>query len=77
MSISGNNTAIREVFLRLSHQFTQMYSRKAYVHFYTQEGMDIFEFDEAKTDVENLMNDYQLCQQTRSEDHMELRTKKR
>ena len=42
----GNSTAIQELFKRLGEQFTAMYRRKAFLHWYTGEGMDEMEFSE-------------------------------
>ena len=39
----GNSTAIQELFRRVSDQFTAMFKRKAFLHWYTQEGMDEME----------------------------------
>lgn len=39
----GNSTAIQELFKRVSEQFTAMFKRKAFLHWYTQEGMDEME----------------------------------
>jgi len=39
----GNSTAIQELFKRVSDQFTAMFRRKAFLHWYTQEGMDEME----------------------------------
>jgi tubulin beta len=38
--IVGNSTAIQELFKRVSEQFTAMFRRKAFLHWYTGEGMD-------------------------------------
>ncbi len=38
--IVGNSTAIQELFKRISEQFTAMFRRKAFLHWYTGEGMD-------------------------------------
>ena len=35
----GNSTAIQELFKRISEQFTAMFRRKAFLHWYTGEGM--------------------------------------
>ena len=43
----GNSTAIQELFKRISEQFTAMFRRKAFLHWYTGEGMDEMEFTEA------------------------------
>lgn len=34
----GNSTAIQEIFKRISEQFTVMFRRKAFLHWYTGEG---------------------------------------
>src|SRR5690349_10366271 len=46
----GNSTAIQELFKRISEQFTAMFKRKAFLHWYTGEGMDEMEFTEAGKD---------------------------
>jgi tubulin beta len=38
-----NSTAIQELFKRVSDQFTVMFERKVFLHWYTQEGMDEME----------------------------------
>ena len=45
----GNSTAIQELFKRISEQFTAMFRRKAFLHWYTGEGMDEMEFTEVCT----------------------------
>ncbi len=42
----GNSTSIQEMFRRVSEQFTAMFRRKAFLHWYTGEGMDEMEFTE-------------------------------
>ena len=42
----GNSTAIQELFKRISEQFTAMFRRKAFLHWYTGEGMDEMVSDE-------------------------------
>ncbi|XP_074144810.1 tubulin beta-1 chain isoform X2 [Sminthopsis crassicaudata] len=44
----GNNTAIQELFTRVTEQFSAMFKRKAFLHWYTGEGMDLNEFLEAE-----------------------------
>jgi tubulin beta len=55
----GNNTAIQEVFKRVSTQFTAMFKRKAFLHWYTNEGMDEMEFTEAEANMNDLISEYQ------------------
>ncbi|KAI9450037.1 Tubulin/FtsZ, GTPase domain-containing protein [Lactarius psammicola] len=50
----GNSTAIQELFRRVSEQFTAMFKRKAFLHWYTQEGMDEMEFTEAESNMQDL-----------------------
>ena len=45
----GNTTAIQELFKRINEQFTAMFRRKAFLHWYTGEGMDEMEFCEVWT----------------------------
>jgi hypothetical protein len=35
----GNSTAIQEVFKRIQEQFTAMFRRKAFLHWFTEEGL--------------------------------------
>merc|ERR1712196_747031 len=50
-TIIGNSTAIQELFKRVSEQFTAMFRRKAFLHWYTGEGMDEMEFTEAESNM--------------------------
>ncbi|KAH8046794.1 hypothetical protein JL722_13426 [Aureococcus anophagefferens] len=45
----GNSTAIQETWKRVAEQFTAMFRRKAFLHWYTGEGMDEMEFTEAES----------------------------
>ena len=48
----GNNTSIQELFSRISEQFNSMFRRKAFLHWYTGEGMDEMEFTEVSGGTE-------------------------
>ena len=52
----GNSTAIQELFRRISEQFTAMFRRKAFLHWYTGEGMDEMEFTEAESNMNGKIN---------------------
>ena len=39
---------VKELFKRISEQFTAMFRRKAFLHWYTGEGMDEMEFTEVR-----------------------------
>ncbi|XP_065270415.1 tubulin beta-1 chain isoform X2 [Emys orbicularis] len=58
----GNNTAIQELFIRVSEQFSAMFRRKAFLHWYTGEGMDEMEFSEAESNTNDLVSEYQQYQ---------------
>ncbi|XP_036619123.1 tubulin beta-4B chain-like isoform X2 [Trichosurus vulpecula] len=55
----GNSTAIQELFKRISEQFTAMFRGKAFLHWYTGEGMDEMEFPEAESNMNDLVSEYQ------------------
>merc|ERR1712034_67464 len=59
----GNSTAIQELFKRISEQFTAMFRRKAFLHWYTGEGMDEMEFTEAESNMNDLVSEYQQYQE--------------
>ncbi|KAL8795266.1 MAG: hypothetical protein Q9195_002277 [Heterodermia aff. obscurata] len=58
----GNSTSIQELFKRVGDQFTAMFRRKAFLHWYTQEGMDEMEFTEAESNMNDLVSEYQQYQ---------------
>lgn len=58
----GNTTAIQEIFKRVSEQFAAMFRRKAFLHWYTGEGMDEMEFTEAESNMNDLISEYQQYQ---------------
>jgi tubulin beta len=58
-SMIANNTAILELFQRIQTQFSALFQRKAYLHWYTGEGMDEMEFTEAESNVNDLIAEYQ------------------
>ena len=64
----GNSTAIQEMFKRVSEQFTAMFRRKAFLHWYTGEGMDEMEFTEAESNMNDLVSEYQQYQDASAED---------
>ncbi len=58
----GNTTAMQDVFRRISDQFSVMFRRKAFLHWYTGEGMDEMEFTEAESNENDLIAEYQQYQ---------------
>ena len=47
------------VLQRISEQFRAMFRRKAFLHWYTGEGMDEMEFSEAESNMLDLISEYQ------------------
>jgi len=64
----GNNTSIQEVFSRISQQFSAMFKRKAFLHWYTGEGMDEMEFTEAESNMNDLISEYAQYQDATAND---------
>ncbi|KAI0987151.1 hypothetical protein GJ496_004590 [Pomphorhynchus laevis] len=64
----GNNTSIQELFQRIREQFTSMFRRKAFLHWYTDEGMDEIEFTEAESNMYDLISEYQQYQEATAGD---------
>mmetsp|Transcript_4794 Transcript_4794/g.6456 ORF Transcript_4794/g.6456 Transcript_4794/m.6456 type:complete len:445 (-) Transcript_4794:358-1692(-) len=58
----GNSTAIQEAWKRVAEMFTLMFRRKAFLHWYTGEGMDEMEFTEAESNLNDLVSEYQQYQ---------------
>merc|ERR1711898_45902 len=67
----GNSTAIQEMFKRVSEQFTAMFRRKAFLHWYTGEGMDEMEFTGAESNMNDLVSEYQQYQDATAEEEGE------
>ena len=58
-----NSTSIQELFKRVNEQFDVMFKRKAFLHWYTGEGMDTDQFMEADNNVKQLISEYQKYQE--------------
>merc|ERR1719378_2013677 len=64
----GNSTCMQEVMKRVAEQFTAMFRRKAFLHWYTREGMDEMEFTEAESNMNDLISEYQQYQEATVDD---------
>ncbi|KAH8072519.1 hypothetical protein JL721_3798 [Aureococcus anophagefferens] len=67
----GNSAAIQETWKRVAEQFTAMFRRKAFLHWYTGEGMDEMEFTEAESNMNDLVSEYQQYQDATAEEEGE------
>jgi tubulin beta len=79
---TGNTTAFAQVFRRMEGIFNRSYSRRAFVHWYVEEGMEIIQFDEAKSVVLDLIQEYEMYtakvgdeDEGEDEDEVEVETK--
>lgn len=66
----GNTTAIQELFKRVQEQYSAMFRRKGFLHWYTGEGMDETEFTEAESNMMDLVSEYQQYQEATVDDDM-------
>ena len=54
----ANSTSIQQSMKKLASSFGKMYKRRAYVHWYEAEGMDLQEFEESVSNVNDLISEY-------------------
>jgi tubulin beta len=64
----ANNTCMNECCKRVSEAFTGMFRRKAFLHWYTQEGLDEMEFTEAESNMNDLCSEYQQYNEAEEEE---------
>ncbi|KAG0701224.1 beta-tubulin 2 [Suillus ampliporus] len=64
----ANSTCMQELFKRNLDQFALMFKRRAFLHWYTGEGMDIMEFTEAESNTQDLISEYQQYQEATAEE---------
>jgi tubulin beta len=70
----SNTTAIQFVFQRLIEQFQTMFHKRAYLHWYTGEGMDEMEFTEAQDALKEIIEEYADCNEDENVDAIEIET---
>jgi tubulin beta len=56
----ANTTAFAQVFRRIEQSFTQMYTKREFVHSYIDEGMEMVRFDEARSALIDLIQEYEM-----------------
>nr|WQF63279.1 tubulin beta-5 [Lygus hesperus] len=54
----GNTSAINEVFTRILGQFSLMLKKKAFLHWYTSEGMELIELEDCEANMRDLIKEY-------------------
>ncbi|KAL0489040.1 tubulin alpha [Acrasis kona] len=54
----GNNTSIAQVFSRIGHKFDLMYAKRAFVHWYIDEGMEEEAFSSYREQLATLEENY-------------------
>jgi len=67
----ANSTAIQDLFKRIGAQFTHMFRRKAFLHNFTNEGMEELEFTEAESNLNDLIAEYQQYGEAREDTYDE------
>jgi len=67
-TLISNSTAITSVFRRVYEKHRVMLRRKAFLHWYTGEGMDELEFEEAENNMRDLIDEYLQRQDQPDED---------
>ncbi|GAA5987771.1 hypothetical protein JCM10908_007206 [Rhodotorula pacifica] len=67
----ANNTCVQDLFRRTHSQFSALFKRRAFMHWYTGEGMDEMEFTEAESNMVDLVSEYQQYQEATAEDAYE------
>ena len=55
----GNTTSVQNIFSRVAEQMRAMFHKKAFLHWYTAEGMDEMEMEEALSNVDDIVAHYQ------------------
>ncbi|VVC96850.1 unnamed protein product [Leptidea sinapis] len=56
---------------QIGAKFTAMFRRKAFLHWYTGEGMDEMEFTEAESNMNDLVSEYQQYQEATADEDAE------
>merc|ERR1712217_41747 len=59
----GNSTAIQGIFERVQRRFLRLYSRDAFLDWYLGEGMERSEFEDANTNLGDLIEEYNQYQE--------------
>lgn len=61
-TVVANSTAVADVFGRVCRRYSTMFSKKAFLHLFTDEGMIDDDFRHARDDIESLMAEYKTLE---------------
>lgn len=62
IALLSNSTGVRYMLKRIHQQFTSLFSRYSFVHWYTHVGLDTAEFEVAEANLKALIDHYQAIQ---------------
>ena len=54
----ASSSSVKELFKQVAEDFTALFRRKAFLHWYENEGMDEMEFTEAESNMNDLVSEY-------------------
>merc|ERR1712129_675637 len=57
-TLFANHTSIKQIFVRNLSRFKKLYERRAYLHYYTNTGQMIADFDDAMAETNDLLSEY-------------------
>ncbi|KAI0423996.1 tubulin beta chain [Xylaria sp. FL1042] len=64
----GNSTAVQNTFKRVGEYFSSMFRRKAWLYWFNNEGIFEEDFTEAESNMNDLISEYQQCQDATLDD---------
>lgn len=62
-----NTSAIQEIFKRIVSQFSKMFQRKAFLHWFQGEGVDEEDFQVSEHNLNNLCDEYHIYEEAEIE----------
>lgn len=68
VTVIDNNTAVSSLMRQTENQFSALFKRKAFLHWYTMQGMDEMEFTEAQSNAADLINEYPFYEEYEIDD---------
>ena len=56
----GITTSFKKMFELIKKNFEKLYAKKAFFHWYIEEGLESSEFDDAYSNLKSIIQDYEL-----------------